>query len=158
MAAPVVDSITLVGAATKVSFNDGRIEYHWADGKIDINGDTITIEAKFLSPSKSSRSLIVSYAGLNDNYGTSTAEEYVDYLLTNSFFLPKFISQSKAFATKVTVVGSITYLAIAEPGSLQADAVWQAQKIDETSGTIITWADKAQFNQVATDLTTLTYT
>jgi hypothetical protein len=58
----------------------------------------------------------------------------------------------------MTVSGSITYVAKAQVGSAQASAVWQCQKIDETSGTVITWADSnANFDNVATDLTALTY-
>jgi len=61
-------------------------------------------------------------------------------------------------ATKITVVGSITYVAIAQVGSPQATPVWQCKKIDETTGTVITWADgNANFDNVATDLTALSY-
>lgn len=61
-------------------------------------------------------------------------------------------------AVKVTEVGSITYVAKAEPGSSEASAVWQVKKIDETTGTVITWADgDAEFNNIATDLTALSY-
>ena len=64
------------------------------------------------------------------------------------------------FATKITVSGSYTYIGIAAPGTAQATAKWQCKRIDESvSGTtIITWADgSANFDQVATDLTALTY-
>ena len=61
-------------------------------------------------------------------------------------------------ATKITVVGSVTYLATAAPGTAQATAKWQCQKIDETTGVVITWADgDSDFDNVATDLTALTY-
>lgn len=61
-------------------------------------------------------------------------------------------------ATKITVVGSITYIGIAKPGTAQSAAKWQCQKIDETSGTVITWADgNANYDNVATDLTALSY-
>lgn len=62
------------------------------------------------------------------------------------------------YATKITVSGSVTYVAKAAVGSAQGSAVWQVQKIDETTGTVITWADgNAEFDNVATDLTALTY-
>lgn len=62
------------------------------------------------------------------------------------------------YATKITEVGTITYIAKAAAGSSQASAVWQAQKINETTGTVITWADgNTNFDNVATDLTVLTY-
>lgn len=61
-------------------------------------------------------------------------------------------------ATKITVSGSITYVAVAAPGTAQSIAKWQCKKIDETTGTVITWADgNANFDNVATDLTLLTY-
>lgn len=61
-------------------------------------------------------------------------------------------------ATKVTVVGLVTYIAIAKPGTLQSESKWQVQKIDKTTGTVITWADgNANFDNLATDLTSLEY-
>jgi len=63
-----------------------------------------------------------------------------------------------ALAVKITVVGDVTYVGIAAPGTAQGDAKWQCKKIDETTGTVITWADgDADFNNTATDLTTLSY-
>jgi hypothetical protein len=62
------------------------------------------------------------------------------------------------YAVKVTVSGTITYVALALPGTAQSTAKWQVKKVDETTGTIITWADgNADFDNVATDLTALTY-
>jgi hypothetical protein len=63
-----------------------------------------------------------------------------------------------ALALKVTVDGTVTYLGISAPGTAQATAKWQCKKIDATTGTIITWADgDANFDNVATDLTSLSY-
>jgi len=62
-------------------------------------------------------------------------------------------------AVKTTVSGAVTYTAEAQPGSLQSDAVWRCHKIDTTTGTVITWADgNGNFDNIATDLTVLTYT
>ena len=69
--------------------------------------------------------------------------------VTEVFDVPK--------ATKVTTAGSATYVGIAPVGSSQSDPVWQAQKIDTTTGAVVTWADNGNFSQVATDLTALTY-
>ena len=61
-------------------------------------------------------------------------------------------------ATKVTVVGSVTYVGLAAPGTSQATAKWQALKIDEGVGAVSTYADgNANFDNVATDLTSLSY-
>ena len=64
-----------------------------------------------------------------------------------------------ALATKITTVGSITYIGIAAPGTAQATAKWQAKKIDATdvNNIVITWAGNGAFNQVITDLTSLSY-
>lgn len=65
---------------------------------------------------------------------------------------------STPYAVKMTVAGAVTYIGKALPGTLQATAAWQCQKVDETVGTIITWADgNATFDNVATDLTALSY-
>ena len=63
------------------------------------------------------------------------------------------------YAQKITVSGSNTYVAIAALGTYQASATWQVKKINVTGGdTVITWADSDDnFDNVATDLTTLTY-
>ena len=65
---------------------------------------------------------------------------------------------ANSLALKMTVVGSVTYVAVAAPGTAQSSALWQAKKIDETSGLVITWADgNTEFDNVATDLASLTY-
>lgn len=61
-------------------------------------------------------------------------------------------------ALKTQVVGPVTYLAQAPAGTDQATAGWRAMKIDQTSGTVITWADgNANYDNVASDLTLLAY-
>jgi len=65
-----------------------------------------------------------------------------------------------ALAQKITISGSITYIALASPGTSQVSAKWQVKKIDESdsNNTIITWADgDAKFDNKATDLSALTY-
>ena len=66
---------------------------------------------------------------------------------------------AKKFAAKITTSGTtITYVAQAAIGSSQASAVWRAKKITVSGNdTTITWAGGGNFNQVATDLTVLTY-
>ena len=60
-------------------------------------------------------------------------------------------------AMKITVSGSITYVADAPVNSSQSDPVWRARKIDETTGTVITWADSGNYSQTASNLASLTY-
>lgn len=64
-----------------------------------------------------------------------------------------------ALATKIYTSGDITYIGIAKPGTAEATAAWQCKKINTSAGTTtITWADgNASFDNVATDLTALTY-
>ena len=61
-------------------------------------------------------------------------------------------------AIKVTPSGSITYVGQAAPGTDEATGKWQCLKIDSSSGCKVTYADgDANFDNVATDLTALTY-
>lgn len=63
-------------------------------------------------------------------------------------------------ATKITESGNYTYIGKAVIGSSQANAVWQCMRIDESVAgtTVITWADgDANYNNIATDLTALSY-
>jgi hypothetical protein len=64
------------------------------------------------------------------------------------------------YATKITTVGSVTYVAIAPIGTGQTEAKWQAKKIDQSVAgtTVVTWADgNDAFDNIATDLTSLSY-
>lgn len=59
---------------------------------------------------------------------------------------------------KITESGNYTYIAKAKIGTDQSSASWQVLRIDETTGTIILWADgNENFDNIATDLTSLTY-
>lgn len=61
-------------------------------------------------------------------------------------------------AAVIHTAGSVTYVAVAAPGTDVADPLWQVKKIDASSDTVITWADgNANFDNVATDLTSLSY-
>ena len=69
-----------------------------------------------------------------------------------------WVASSTDYAMKITEVGAVTYLGKAAPGSAEASAVWQCKKIDGSSGVKITYADSnASFDNVATDMTALTY-
>ena len=62
------------------------------------------------------------------------------------------------YAQKITVSGNNTYVAIAPIGTLQSSANWQAKKITISGfDTVIAWAGGGLFNQIATDLTGLSY-
>ncbi len=68
-------------------------------------------------------------------------------------------SASAEYASKISIVGNYTYVAEADPGTTEATALWRVRRVyqlgDETT---VTWADgDNSFDNVATDLTTLTY-
>ncbi len=79
----------------------------------------------------------------------------------NPLNIPELISgtvSDQPYATKITTSGTTTYIGIATPGTAQATATWRCKKIAVSgSDTTITWASGGAFNQVSTDLTTLTY-
>lgn len=63
-------------------------------------------------------------------------------------------------AMKITTSGDYTYIAKSSPGTSQSDAKWQVVRIDSSTPgtTVFTWADgNASFDNVATDLTALSY-
>lgn len=68
--------------------------------------------------------------------------------------------QESVMAKKITVSGDYTYIATAPPGTAQGSSAWRVFRIDSSvSGdTVFTWADGDNlFNNVATDLTALSY-
>lgn len=93
---------------------------------------------------------------LNDSFDEEFGVSTVQTLGFDGSSLQRFIADSVAL--KLTVSGTITYVGIAPPGTSQSSAAWQCKKIDTTTGVVITWADgNSSFDNVATDLTALTY-
>lgn len=71
-------------------------------------------------------------------------------------FVPSDFFQDQA--VRVETSGLITYVGLADPGSGTDDPVWKIRKIDETSGTVITWADgNTKFDNVWDNHASLTY-
>jgi len=53
---------------------------------------------------------------------------------------------------------SVSYVGKAQAGSLVSEAKWQIQKLDESSGTVITWADgDDEFDNIWADRESLSY-
>ncbi len=53
---------------------------------------------------------------------------------------------------------NISYIGLAKPGAVTTEAVWQIRKIDETSGTEITFADGSDnYNSKWSDRESLSY-
>jgi hypothetical protein len=62
------------------------------------------------------------------------------------------------YATRIVEAAPYTYVGRAAIGSAVGSAVWQVYRIDETSGTIILWADSnSNFDNKFEDYLTLTY-
>lgn len=71
---------------------------------------------------------------------------------------PFKMTSNAPMAIKVTESGTTTYVARSKPGTLEATALWQCMKIDESSGAVITWADGDDtYDNIATNLAGLTY-
>lgn len=61
-------------------------------------------------------------------------------------------------AMKMVTSGSNYFIGVANPGSVTTDAVWQAMKLDTTTGIAISWADgNTKFDNKADDLANLNY-
>lgn len=55
------------------------------------------------------------------------------------------------------VSATVTYVGLAEPGTLTSEAKWSIQKVDETTGVVVTWADEGRFTQIWDDRAGLVY-
>lgn len=57
-----------------------------------------------------------------------------------------------------TSTSNVTYIGKSIPGTSNASAVWQIQKMDETTGIVITWADgNSNFDNIWNNRTSLSY-
>lgn len=57
-----------------------------------------------------------------------------------------------------TTTASVTYVGFASPGTVTSVASWRIMKIDESSGTSVTWADgDADFDNVWDNRASLSY-
>lgn len=79
--------------------------------------------------------------------------------------LGELVNFETPLAKRIASVGDITYIGNAPPGSLDANAVWQIKKLDESGSIdlIVTWADgDSDYDNVwddglGNDYTTLSY-
>jgi hypothetical protein len=157
-----VDSITKVGSSSKYKYVDGQITYRLAGIKINVKGDNIRITNQYLHPADPQSKITALYGQISEQFGTSTAEEYVEYLIEHDVLFSGGASEVISLPEAKTwiEVGDLSYYGFAEPGSIKADPVWKCLKIDEsvTDEGEITWADgNDNYDNIATDLTALTY-
>lgn len=78
--------------------------------------------------------------------------------LNNEEFINQFTNFDSEYTVKMVNVGDITYLALAQPGTLDSQPFWQCQKIQNGETVLITWADGDElFDNLATNLQDLIY-
>ena len=93
---------------------------------------------------------------LNQSFDRSTQNLIVELLGSDGVTLQRMNADN--MAVKITESGTSTYIGMSAPGTAESSALWQAYKVDTSSGTKITWADgNANFDNIASDLTALTY-
>ena len=94
---------------------------------------------------------------LNKSFNRDTGLLQVEAMGTDG--VGSRVETSKIVNIKITTAGDVTYVGKAKPGTAQSSATWQCKKIDSTdaNNVTITWAGGGSFNQVATDLSALTY-
>ena len=65
----------------------------------------------------------------------------------------------KVYGTRIDEASStVTYIGKATTGTATSVSLWQVQKIDTTTGTVITWADgNGDFDNIWDNRATLTY-
>ena len=72
---------------------------------------------------------------------------------------PVSVASSVVYGTRIDeATSTVTYIGKATPGTATSVSLWQIQKIDTTTGTVITWADgNGDFDNVWDNRTSLTY-
>lgn len=85
---PAIVSVEQVSSTSKITYDNNEVLYSWLNGRILIRADQDTIERQNLelSPEDAFHSLTLKYSDQVLKYGTSTAEEWVEYLLENNIF------------------------------------------------------------------------
>ena len=89
---------------------------------------------------------------------TSSKQDEIINALTPSILLSKIDTTN--YTTRIeedSGDSNITYIGKAAIGSATSSPAWQIQKIDETTGMVITWAGTAAFDQVFDNRTGLVY-
>ena len=79
--------------------------------------------------------------------------------ISNGNPLPVEVIGTTVFATRIDEASAtVTYVGKAATGTATSSALWQVQKIDTSSGTVITWADgNGLFDNIWDNRATLSY-
>lgn len=67
-------------------------------------------------------------------------------------------SLTTKYVVRLETSGTTTYIGKAVPGTATSSALWQIAKMDTSTGTVVTWAGSAAFNQIWDNRAGLTYT
>lgn len=98
-----------------------------------------------------SRKIFASESNVSSHHGNITGQTIGNKQALDIASVDLSIIIDEASAT-------ITYIGKAPVGSLASDAVWKIMKIDESSGTVITYADgNSNFDNVWNNRASLTY-
>ena len=166
----VIDDTTNRLRVDAVLSPDGHdLEINYVDDSIAI-GDPAT--DNILHINNDGSLTVIANAGTNLNTSTLALEngghlasidsKLTDGQATMAGSIPVTIASNQtstpyALQLDNTSTTNMTYIGKAAVGSLTSSAVWQIQKLDQTSGLIITWAGAAAFNQIWNNRTSLTY-
>ena len=103
----------------------------------------------------------------NDTYKIKETALYVFNATANSFvpvrgdaagnILTGSGASPSAIRLDNTSTANIIYVGKAAPGTATSSTIWQVQKIDQSTGTVITWADTGKFTQIWDNRVGLTY-
>lgn len=66
-------------------------------------------------------------------------------------------SSPSAIRLDNTTTANVIYVGKATPGTATSSTTWQVQKIDQSTGTVITWSDTGKFTQIWDNRAILTY-
>ena len=110
-----ITSIVKVGNATKLVGDDSSINYLLPNKRIRLDTDSGLIQwwdYKF-SIDENLHYQKILYSDQTEVYGTSTPEEFVEYLIINNFFLPKSLEVSLQDQTTQAVISRFVNFTVA---------------------------------------------
>lgn len=162
------------GDGAQISSFGGGTQYTEGSTDASITGTAVLMEGagNTLVPfqGNSTDGLLVNLGGNNDVTITSSAlptgaataarqDTVIGHIDGIETVLSDINTKTEGFLNlRMDTSGAITYVGKAAIGSSSASALWQIKKIDETSGTVITWADgNSNFDNIWDNRASLTY-
>jgi hypothetical protein len=150
----LISNYTFDASAQTIAFND-YTEILLERILLIVNVTDNIIIYNFADPLKGGS---VSGNDLTLTYDTSLMSDTDDILIYYDDGDVAQLVENPEYATRLSTSGSVTYVGKAAIGSATSSAVWQIKKIDESSGTVITWADgNSSFDNIWDNRASLTY-